>query len=216
MKGLTGVGLAVAVLLFGWESLLAGQICVHVYNISALRPAAVERSVTRAAAMYRELGIEMSWLMPPPQTPEAHVLDFSFIRISAAERSNRACLVARFAEGAASQKRSRALGMALIDSREGIDFEIYPDNLRFLENPGGVTKEALLAYVFVHESAHVLLHEAHHSGSGMMRATWGRRELWEISVGAFNFTREEDVRLRAAVSMFCPQQMARSPAVAHH
>lgn len=59
---------------------------------------------------------------------------------------------------------------------------------------GWTDTSVLLAYVMVHEIAHVLERSDHHSSFGVMKAEWTNMDYLEMANRSLGFA-EEDVRL---------------------
>jgi hypothetical protein len=72
------------------------------------------------------------------------------------------------------------------------NIEVFYDRIKNEERDRGTPH--LLAYVFVHEIAHVVQGVARHSQTGLMKAGWDADDFFEMGNGRLHFT-DEDVSL---------------------
>lgn len=63
----------------------------------------------------------------------------------------------------------------------------------------GTEKGQILGHGMAHEIGHVLLDQASHSPTGLMRARWDREDFQDMVGGELVFTSEEAERVRAEV-----------------
>ena len=75
---------------------------------------------------------------------------------------------------------------------EGIHVEVFFD--RVCSTVERRLAPYLLAYVLVHETAHILQGVVRHSETGIMKAKWNHNEYAQMALGTLHFT-DEDVRL---------------------
>jgi hypothetical protein len=68
---------------------------------------------------------------------------------------------------------------------EGTHIVVFCDRVRQTAEPG--TELHLLAYVFVHEIAHILQGISRHSDSGIMKARWDNRDYFQMRRGSLAF-----------------------------
>jgi hypothetical protein len=75
---------------------------------------------------------------------------------------------------------------------EGTHIVVFYDRVRAMVAPARVPR--LLAYVIVHEIAHILQGVKRHSASGIMKAKWDQGDYYNMARKSFRFA-EEDVDL---------------------
>jgi len=75
---------------------------------------------------------------------------------------------------------------------EGTHIVVFYDRVRESVEPARVP--CLLAYVIVHEIAHILQRVTRHSASGIMKAKWDHSDYFDMARKSFHFA-EEDVDL---------------------
>jgi hypothetical protein len=98
-------------------------------------------------------------------------------------------IVLDFRGTAPATNSNRALGYALV--QEGVHASIFYDRIRQIaaENQ----HRYILAHAMAHEIAHLLQGDGHHSATGVMKAHWSQRDLFEMR-HPMSFT-PEDIRL---------------------
>jgi hypothetical protein len=93
-----------------------------------------------------------------------------------------------------------ALGYSIIPENGGHATMAYVCFSRVRALRSVFSVEELLGLAMAHEIGHLLLGTHLHSNSGLMRATWPRKDLEERGWEKFAFTSEQVTQLRAAVT----------------
>lgn len=125
-----------------------------------------------AARVFLTAGVKIEWhsMSSCPKSADA-------IKVTFSERTN----VTRI---------PGALAYAL--PYEGTHIVIFYD--RVIATDPGNLRPRLVSYVMVHEITHILQRVARHSGSGIMKANWDRKDYSEMRLDNLTFT-EDDVAL---------------------
>lgn len=77
---------------------------------------------------------------------------------------------------------------------EGVHIKVFWDRVQNTVNGGSRLRTFLLAHVMAHEIVHILEGINRHSEAGLMKASWTKREIEEMSVQPLSLA-PEDVRL---------------------
>ena len=84
--------------------------------------------------------------------------------------------------------------------------QVFYDRIQGAEAPGRV-----LAHVLAHEITHVLQGNAHHSDTGIMKASWSRSDFDRMRFTTLPFTEEDVGLIRSALATRSPQREPRQP-----
>ncbi len=77
---------------------------------------------------------------------------------------------------------------------EGVHIKVFWDRVQNTVNGGSRLRTSLLAHVMAHEIVHILEGINRHSETGLMKASWTRTEIEEMSVRSLSLA-PEDIRL---------------------
>jgi hypothetical protein len=143
---------------------------------ACLRVNAVERRLISpqaqelAARMFADVGISLEWRACEP-----------------AGESSQAPIVVELASGTPQDFKFGVLGYAM--PHQGRRVTVFLDRIETMERP-----EPVLAHVIVHEITHIVQGVCRHSDTGLMKAHWTVRDLFEMRYKPLPFT-EEDLML---------------------
>lgn len=92
----------------------------------------------------------------------------------------------------------RALGYALIDTRQGMGTlaTVYVDRVAALAWESRVDPSVVLGRAIAHEIGHLLMGTTGHSATGLMRALWSRHDLERGRPDEWRFTQMEKAAMR--------------------
>ena len=90
-----------------------------------------------------------------------------------------------------------ARGYAMPYAEEGTRIHILVDRIRQRRSPA--FESALLGHVMAHELGHVLGRFSRHSGLGLMKASWGDRELTQMLIRPLSFSGADAELIQKAV-----------------
>jgi hypothetical protein len=94
-----------------------------------------------------------------------------------------------------------ALASALPYSSSGSLISVYQDRVQQLLNRLPGLSRVLLAYVFVHEMAHVMQGNNYHSDSGILRAQWSNADYATMRRDRLKLTDGDSDRIRNGLAV---------------
>jgi predicted Zn-dependent protease len=177
------------------------KMILRVFNYAHVDPKTLSRAEHEAARIYRELGVETSWL---DQSVTETQQDQSPYRVGEIDLS----IVSQAWEGAGLP--ASALGVAPGSGpNRRLVFVFYDrvENLfrnQIVSTTKGRTsrwaaREQILGYAMTHEIGHIL--GLGHSYGGIMRADWGLNDLATLAYGDLTFTPQQIALIRTEVRM---------------
>jgi hypothetical protein len=174
------------------------RITVGVYNYARVSDATLSRAERKAARVFREAGIELRWVDCP--VSPAEVGKHPGCEGPWGPTKTTIKILPRFMAARLPQ-HSGGLGLAVLGNGEQFPSEAYIFFRRVKQEArlGNSYASVVLAHVMAHEIGHLLLCAKGHSHTGIMRATWLRKDLRRAEKGLLVFTRVQADRLRAQV-----------------
>jgi hypothetical protein len=173
------------------------QITVRVRNYTGIDSGLLLKAEATANKILREAGAESVWIVCFDGT---------------AWSGNAACTtipgledltvnVRPLPASQGSHLREGVFGYANEEGEQGFgcDAWVFIDPIERFAVANGLNWVQLLGHVFAHEVGHLLLGVNSHSGIGLMRAQWSRRELLAANQGGLFFSAAEGKRLQKAV-----------------
>jgi hypothetical protein len=122
------------------------------------------------------------------------------------------CIGIRTEDVAPAATPTSTLAVARPFGTAGSLITVYQDRVeQFLRTYPSVSHN-LVAYIFVHELAHVMQGNDHHSVDGILKAHWSLQDIEAISNGRFNFAEGDMDRIRRGLCAAAPHlggQMAK-------
>lgn len=177
------------------ENLSAGRLAVLAYDYTALPPDILHAAENRASAIFRPTGIELSWLNCSPGGESGHpICPESPLAPRVAVN-----LVHRLEDYSPWVSRS-ALGFSVMGGRgenSAISY-VSPDRVKVLSGATNSSEGEVLGLAIAHEIGHLLLERDGHTLRGLMRASWGTKDLQEAA--ALGFTPRQAKLLRTALA----------------
>lgn len=174
------------------------KITVLVSDYAQVPRGILARGMKEAARIFREVGIETSWVnctAPAPATqmdPACHQPlrpTYLVLRIHP-----------RF-QNANGVFRDTTLGFSLLAAERGrsAHASIFYDYVEDLAKNGDASRDQILGHAIAHEFGHLLLGTMGHSPTGLMRARWDRADLLLATVERLKFTPQQSELIRADV-----------------
>jgi hypothetical protein len=182
-------------------SMVAGGVYtlhVHVYNLAKVPSQTLERALGETARILASAGIETRWEPGNPDSPEAHMADFS---ISAQHKPDtRNFLVVRVVRGFPANIRPSALGYSLPAAQRGAHVTMFYDRIENVSLGVPPTVQKILGDALAHEIGHVLLGSGEHSRRGIMKEIWARADYQHLAVKSLEFEPREALAMLKEVS----------------
>ena len=173
------------------------KITVRVYNYAGVSRGTLARAEEEASRIFREAGIETTWLDCPTSHAEEGALPACALLLGPAGVDVRI-----IPPSMATRLRSprERLGLAL-PSQGGFASSawVFFHRVEELAKSGIASPSQILACALAHEIGHLLLGPNQHSSVGIMRAHLDRNELKRASQGQLLFTLSQCELIRAEV-----------------
>ncbi len=174
------------------------SITVRLYDYAGVEDKVLEAARRQAAVILTQAGVRTRWEQ---------------CRTSSAG-ANRSASCAQHAGEAVIQLRIHPREMAKKIAGKGMEFGyslpsqdgfgiiagVYADRTRDLAKQLGASLPLILGHTMAHEIGHLLLGSNSHAKAGIMRPTWGDRDLRLAHTGAFGFTQSQSKRMQRKVS----------------
>jgi hypothetical protein len=171
------------------------RISVHLYNLSNIEPAMLDRATSEASRIFAQRGIDIDWQPGNADADEAHTTDQSG---PAAFRDAhvRPYLVVRIGRGLAFHVPSSALGISLPHAQFGVSATVFQERVESMCQSAGQDLAVMLGHAIAHEIGHVTLASDAHAPNGIMRARWGKADLDQAAKGHLGFTAQQGAEIR--------------------
>jgi len=154
-------------------------VMAYAYTGSIMPAGMLWNAESKAAAMFRAIGVEVRW-----QT--------GAVRANAADGACGAPIVILLGNTGGARVPPDALAYATPFAHSGTCIHVLLD--RVLQYGRGQFETALLAHVLAHEITHVLERTDRHSADGVMKAHWDARDFSNLAWHSLPFA-AEDVEL---------------------
>ena len=190
------------------------RVTVRVYNYARVSPADMATAERVAARIFRQTGVELSWVDCPRTRQEAQQNPACQSSHTPTEILLR--VVSEFPEGLRLPPSSMGFALGTLSPQGGYLAGIsYARAQKQLPEATGLTLGQLLGHGIAHEIGHLLLGMESHSPSGLMGAHWKAQELMLAAYGQFNFSHSQAEAIRADVrARMQMAEAARQPQVA--
>jgi hypothetical protein len=174
----------------------AHLVNVRLYDSGVLPAAEITTARTEAAAILREAGIELVWLLCSDETRIQGTSAQCDMEIDPDE------LVVRIIQSSPQPfSNGVPLGEALVDkeSHTGSLATIFADRVTSICDRAAANRPSVLGRVVAHEIGHLLLRTHNHARRGLMRAVWTDLELRRAVGLEWHFSPSEARRMRAMI-----------------
>jgi hypothetical protein len=177
------------------QDLSAGRLAVLAYDYVALPPGILDAAQKRASAIFRPTGIELSWLNCSPVGEPGHPI--------CPESPLAPCVAVNLVhrlEDYSPWVARNVLGFSLIGGAHETSTISYvsPDRVKVLSGATNSSEGEVLGLAIAHEIGHLLLQQDGHTLRGLMRASWGTKDLQEAA--ALGFTQRQAKLLRSTLA----------------
>jgi len=184
------------------------QITVYVYNWAQVESETLRKAKEVASHVFWSAGVEAAVLDPPPASEDekgnavgqflAHLTFFVHLYTPAmAKRFRFPSTMLGLAPGTPEdQDRTTVYVFDHVAARMAQEQAMarVSNIVSFSADKGQI-----LGHGIAHEIGHVLLYQASHSRTGLMRATWDRHDLQTMVLGELGFTPGEGKQVRAEI-----------------
>ena len=160
----------------------AGKIAVDVYVQKENWPQPLQYAQAQTTGIFKGSGVRVIW----------HAGD-----LPAARCAGRPCIGIRMAAQAPASLTPLALATARPYGTSGTLIDIYADRVRPALNE---VSDVLLAYIFAHELAHVMVGSDYHSDSGILKAQWSYADHVAMRMRRLRFTAGDSERIREGLT----------------
>jgi hypothetical protein len=174
------------------------ELSIRVYNYTTSEPNLLLRAHRQATEVLQKAGIHPRWEQCRTSDAESnkdssctqpvgpHLIQ---LRIHSREMAKRAT------------KRSVEFGYAVpLTDSFGVIAGVYLDRTAELANSLGLDVHVVLGHTMAHEIGHLLLGSNSHARTGIMKPTWGDREIHLAKTGVLRFTEAQAERMQAQVA----------------
>jgi hypothetical protein len=173
------------------------EVGVRLYNYAGVPSQTLESAKAEASAILGQAGVEVQWAECRIREDEAGKDPACSMPLTPTDLEIR-LLDQRMTKGIPTTRH--CLGYALLapgaNSIAGVFFHRAID----LEKSNLAIRSAILGAMMAHEVGHLLLEQAGHSNTGIMRARWGDDDLKQIARGRLWFTAEQARRITVTIS----------------
>jgi hypothetical protein len=159
---------------------------VEVYVSKGNWPRSVGFPTELASEIFGRIGVHVNWhLGEMPAVPRAGLR----------------CTGIRFVEHAPISATPGALASARPYGSAGSLISVYGDRVHALTARIPSLSDALLAYIFAHELAHVMMGSDYHSGAGVLKAQWSYADYAAMVTRRLSFTDGDSDRIRNGMAV---------------
>jgi hypothetical protein len=165
--------------------ILAAALVFHISNFSGAPPAIVRQAQAEVTRVYAEIGVPLEWSESPDaesdHRPVTHIVLLPY-ETGDLRRSEKPVMGAAVRTGGGN-------AVAYVFYRR-----VQAEAVRYQVSTGLV-----LACAIAHEIGHLLLPDATHAPTGLMRACWGRDDFNRADQGQLRFLPDDAARIRAGL-----------------
>jgi hypothetical protein len=163
---------------------------VRVYDYTTTPDAMLKGAKDDVSRIYRQAGIDITWVEPSDARPAAGFA----IRIA----------IRRRPVASSTHHPGQILGRSIGDTHDiGGSAFVFRDGIAAVARVRQQDVARLLGYAMAHEMGHLLLPYPAHSTGGIMRAAWDGDDLRHIANGTMLFTAAQTSLIRAKVADCC-------------
>jgi hypothetical protein len=176
---------------------------VHVYDWAKVSASTLERTAKELARIFRVSGIELRWIVEPPDSPEASKVVLVDPPPRGRERQA-ACAARRdialsILPASSAKPQRTVLGYAEPLASAGINVTIDYARVASTADEHGISTGVLLAHAIAHEIGHVLLRTASHRKGGLMSGHWGAGQFRHIRTPGMFFDKADARSMQSAI-----------------
>jgi hypothetical protein len=172
------------------------SVRVRLYDYAHVSRATLARAKANAADILQRAGVRVEWAECRLRADESAKDAACGLPVTASDLQMR-ILDSEMAKRVRTSRHD--LGYALLADDLDTIAAVFFHRAVDLERGNLATRSAILGAMMAHEIGHLLLGVNHHSDTGVLRASWGDRELKVIAQGQMCFTSGEARRMVSMV-----------------
>ncbi len=180
------------------QSLRIQQLTIRVYDYAGIEPTTLERTRREASRVLATAGIELRWEQCRTSEKEASQ------DASCTQRAGAHVIQLRIHPREMAKKltsRSIEFGYSIpLENSFGFIAGVYLDRTDDVARSLGLDLHVMLGHTIAHEIGHLLLGTNSHAKKGVMRPTWGDREVRLANTGVLGFTEAQARRMLLQVA----------------
>lgn len=157
---------------------------VYVQGDNSAQPWALPEGL--ASEILGRIGVRVNW--HTGKLPE----------VACAERH---CIGIRLVEHAPVSRSPQALASAQPFGASGSLISVYQDRVQRLLSGRPTLSDVLLAYIFAHELAHVMIGSDYHSDAGVLKAHWSHSDFSEMRARRLGFPDVDSDRIHDGMAV---------------
>ncbi len=191
-------------------NLAAQTLDVHVYDWATVPAPTLDQTAGELVRIFRVSGIQIRWIVEPPDSPEAHQAMLVNPPFPGREREV-ACAARRdialsILLDSSAKLKPGILGYAEPLAPAGVNATVYYARIADAAENSGSQIGVFLAHAISHEIGHVLLRTAAHRKGGIMSGGWNAVQFRMIRNSGLFFGDSDARLMRAAIDgEGCPQ-----------
>ena len=183
---------------FAAEPAEQAAVTIRLYDYAGVENSTLEAACRQAAGILEQAGVATAWEQCRTSTNDSNR------HASCAKRAGEALIQLRIHPKKMAKKiagKGLEFGYSLPSADGyGVIAGVYADRTRGLARQLGASLPLILGHTMAHEIGHLLLGSNSHAKTGIMRPTWGERDLRLAHTGVFGFTKAQAKRMRKKVS----------------
>ena len=166
--------------------ILAAALVLQLSNYSGAPPAIVRQAQEEVTRVYAEIGVPLEWSDPS----DARVDHRPVTRI----------VLLPYETGDLRRSEKQVMGAAVRTGGGNAIAYVYYRRVQTESARYQVSTGLVLACAIAHELGHLLLPDATHAPTGLMRACWNRDDFTRADQGQLRFLPDDVARIRAGLS----------------
>jgi hypothetical protein len=165
--------------------ILAAALVLHLSNLSGAPPAIVHQAQEEVTRLYSDIGVALEWIessdAPTDRRPVTRVV------------------LLPYETGDLRRSEKQVMGAAMRTGGGNAIAYVFYQRVHAEAARYQVSMGLVLACAIAHELGHLLLPDAGHAPTGLMRACWDRNDFTRADQGQLRFMPDDVARIRAGL-----------------
>lgn len=170
-------------------------LTIRLYDYTGITPGTLERAREEAGRVLARAGVRVRWEQCRTSEGETHQ------DASCTQRAGAHVIQLRIHPKEMAKKltkRGIEFGYSIpLETGHGVIAGVYLDRTATMARELGLDLHVVLGHTMAHEIGHLLLGSNSHAKRGIMRPTWGDREVRLATTGILGFTSAQAERMQA-------------------